>query len=151
MNRGTLLEKGFCWGHKGIQGFIHSGKKENLTPGLLKVSAWGRETVIKVEIWTLKPNHPGPRASSATHSQAVPLCFGPTVSLGVLICKLQRTEVSDGIPERSGMMDAKSAAHSRSLVSQSCYIGRMVYPQKRGPLPTTRELEPYLERGSWQI
>ena len=123
MNRGTLLEKGFCWGHKGFQGFTLSGKKENLTAGPLKFPVLGREMVIKVEIWTLKPNHPGSRASSATHSQAVPLCIGPTVSLGVLICKLQRTEVSDGISERSGIMDAKSPAHSRGLVSQSCYIG----------------------------
>lgn len=93
MNRGTLLEKGFCWGHKGIQGFTLSEKTENLTPGPLKVPACGREMVIKVEIWTLKPNHPGLRASSTTHSRAVLLGIGPTVSLGVLICKLQKTGV----------------------------------------------------------
>ena len=41
----------------------------------------------------------------------------PCVSSSVS-CKGQ---VSGGISERSGMMDAKSPAHSRSLVLQSCY------------------------------
>ena len=113
MNRGTLLEKGFCCGHKGIQGFTLSEKKENLTPGPLKVPACGREMVIKVEIWTLKPNHPGLRASSTTHSRAVPLGIRPTVSLGVLICKLQRTGVWWVYYE------------SRALVWQICYMDEL--------------------------
>ena len=74
--------------------------------------------VIKVEIWTLKPNHPGLRASSTTHSRAVPLGIRPTVSLGVLICKLQRTGVWWDLRKvRAAAATAGSSARREALAA----------------------------------